>query len=63
MEEVLDRPVRNECKLTRNDRGLYDLLIRNADGMVAMDIKNITFRRAVTIIENNMYQYRRAGDV
>ena len=56
MEEVLDRPIRRECLLRKNDRGGYDLQIFNENGRPAVNLKNITFRRAVSIIEDRMYQ-------
>lgn len=56
MEEVLDRPVRRECKLSKNSSGTYDLTIIGENGQAMLTMRNLTFRRAVTVIENNMYQ-------
>ena len=61
MEEVLHHPaVRRGCKLQKNGLGLYDILVNDESGAVIADVKNITFLRAVGIIEENMYQNGRS---
>ena len=56
MEKVLDSKICNpESKLVKNGIGLYDLTITDQHGTVIEDIKNITFVRAVGIIEEQMY--------
>ena len=60
MEKILDS-VRRECRLSKNSTGTYDLTITGANGNV-VSFKNITFKRAVYIIENNFYQNGRDYD-
>lgn len=59
MEEVLDRKaVKRRTKLVRNENGLYDLKITDYDGVTVetiTEVRNITFLRAVSIIEEFMY--------
>lgn len=56
MEKVLDSKICDpESKLVKNAIGLYDLTITDQHGTVIEDIKNITFVRAVGIIEEQMY--------
>lgn len=56
MEAVLDRKaVRRGCKLVRNEIGLYDLQINDELGYIIVDVRNITFLRAIAIIEERMY--------
>lgn len=55
MEKVLDRKTGPECKLVKNAIGLYDLRIKDVEGAVIVDVKNVYFSRAVGIIEENMY--------
>ena len=64
MEEVLHRPtaIRRGCKLQKNDVGLYDLEVNDESGIIIADVKNITFLRAVTVIEDYMYTRRAFHD-
>lgn len=57
MEKVLDRgsAAGPECKLTKNSLGLYDLRITDETGAITTDVQNITFLRAVGLIEESMY--------
>lgn len=59
MEKVLDTAQNDcECKLVKNEIGLYDLTITE-NGVVIATEKNVYFSRAVAIIEENMYTSRR----
>ena len=42
-------------EMRKNGKGLYDLKIRDEAGELIVDVKNITFHRAVNIMEENMY--------
>lgn len=55
MEEVLYSAVRRGCVLQKNALGLYDLRVNDESGAIVMDVKNITFYRAVSILEECMY--------
>ena len=57
MEEVLDRQTVNRgCVLTKNPLGLYDLQINDEAGRVIVAERNISYLRAVSVIEENMNQ-------
>lgn len=53
MEAVLDRNV----TLKQNDTGLYDLRIADGDNVV-LSVTNISFQRAVVLMEDHMYTRR-----
>lgn len=56
MDAVLSgTAVRRGCVLQKNSLGLYDLTVNDESGAIVMDVKNITFYRAVSILEENMY--------
>ena len=49
------------CELRQNEKGLYDLEIR--DGLaVIVKLRNIPFRRAMVEIENHFYTKRRDSE-
>lgn len=56
METVLDRggTVTRSCVLEKNDFGLYDLRINEQDGRIIVNVRNISFLRAASIIEESM---------
>lgn len=47
--------VNRRSKLYKNELGLYDLNIKDERGEIIVDVKNVTFLRAVSIIEEYMY--------
>lgn len=56
MEKVLDSAAVNRgCVLTKNSLGLYDLMVNDEEGRIVASEKNISFLRAVSVIEDNMY--------
>ena len=49
------------CELRQNERGLYDLTIH--DGVVVVaSVENVTFQRAVVLIEDHMHTTRRRDE-
>lgn len=61
MEEVLhSKAVKRGCVLEKNSLGLYDLKVKDEGGAVIEDVRNITFLRAVSILEEQMYQSGRS---
>lgn len=61
MDAVLPgKAVRRGCVLQKNSLGLYDLQVNDESGAIVTDVKNITFYRAVSILEENMYLSGRA---
>ena len=55
MEKVLDRPTVNRgCVLTKNHLGLYDIMVNDEAGRIVASEKNISFLRAVSVIEENI---------
>lgn len=57
METVLDRITR-ASKLVRNDNGLYSLAITDGPELV-LKVDNVTFQRAVVLLEDYMHTKRR----
>lgn len=56
MEEVLHNPaVRRGSYIEKNALGLYDVKVNNESGTIIADVRNLTFLRAVTVIEDHMY--------
>lgn len=55
MEKVLDR---RSCKLEKNQFGLYNLTISDGPVLVT-EIKNVTFQRAVCVLEDYMHTKER----
>lgn len=57
METVLDRggTVTRSCVLEKNNLGLYDLRINEEDGRILVNVRNVSFLRAVSILEENMH--------
>lgn len=63
MEEVLHRQaVRRGCVLERNSLGLYDIRINDESGAVIADVKSVTYRRALTIMDEYLYQTGRTDN-
>ena len=57
MEEVLPPQAVSHCaKLTRNNLGLFDLEITDADGEILESVRNVSFLLAASIIEGSMYR-------
>lgn len=54
-----------DCKrqsiLRKTNLGLYDLRIIDDSGAVIVDVHNVTFYRAVSMMEENMYSGGRAA--
>lgn len=49
------------CELRQNELGLYDLTIH--DGvLVVVSVKNVSFQRAVVMIEDHMHTTRRRDE-
>ena len=46
---------RKGCELKKNAMGLYDLTMYDDNGNLVVDLKNVTFSRAVCEIEGRMY--------
>lgn len=55
MEKVLDRNVNRGCALERSNLGLYNLRVNDESGRIVVDVRNVSFMRAVSILEENMY--------
>lgn len=55
MEKVLDRNVNRGCVLERTDLGLYNLKVNDESGRIIVNVSNVSFMRAVSILEENMY--------
>lgn len=55
MEKVLDRNVNRGCVLERTDLGLYNLKVNDESGRIIVNVRNVSFLRAVSILEENMY--------
>lgn len=55
MEKVLDRNVNRECVLERTNLGLYNLKVNDESGRIVVNVSNVSFMRAVSILEENMY--------
>lgn len=57
METVLDRggTVTRSCVLEKNNLGLYDLRVNDDNGGTVANVRNVSFLRAVSIIEESMY--------
>ena len=48
------------CELTQNPTGLYDLKIKDGPAVV-LGVENVTFQRAVVLIEDRMHT-KRSGE-
>ena len=44
----------SECKLERNHFGLYDLQIKDEDGRLIVVERNVSFTRAMSVIDDKM---------
>lgn len=55
MEKVLDRNVNRGCVLERTNLGLYNLRVNDESGRIIVNVSNVSFMRAVSILEENMY--------
>lgn len=55
MEKVLDRNVNRGCVLERTNLGLYNLKVNDESGRIIVNVSNVSFMRAVSILEENMY--------
>lgn len=55
MEKVLDRNVNRGCALERTNLGLYNLKVNDESGRIIVNVSNVSFMRAVSILEENMY--------
>lgn len=55
MEKVLDRKVNRGCVLERTNLGLYNLKVNDESGRIIVNVSNVSFMRAVSILEENMY--------
>lgn len=55
MEKVLDRNVNRGCVLERTNLGLYNLKVNDESGRIVVNVSNVSFMRAVSILEENMY--------
>ena len=61
MEKVLDRNVNRGCVLERTNLGLYNLKVNDESGRIVVNVSNVSFMRAVSILEENMYLSGRTG--
>ena len=60
MEKVLDRTaVSSGCKLDKNEDGSYDLEINDDHGRIVATAHDISFQRAVVLIEDYFFIRRR----
>lgn len=60
MEKVLDRKVNRGCVLEKTNFGLYNLKVNDENGRIIVNVSNISFMRAVSILEENrisLYMY------
>lgn len=55
MEKVLDRNVNRGCVLEKTNFGLYNLRVNDESGRIIVNVSNVSFMRAVSILEENMY--------
>lgn len=55
MEKVLDRKVNRGCVLEKTNLGLYNLKVNDESGRIIVNVSNVSFMRAVSILEENMY--------
>lgn len=56
METVLaSDTVTRGCYLEKNNLGLYNLQINDESGRIVVNVRNVSFLRAVSILEENMY--------
>lgn len=55
MEKVLDRKVNRGCVLEKTNFGLYNLKVNDESGRIIVNVSNVSFMRAVSILEENMY--------
>ena len=55
MEKVLDRNVNRGSVLERTNLGLYNLKVNDESGRIIVNVSNVSFMRAVSILEENMY--------
>lgn len=55
MEKVLDRNVNRGCVLERTNLGLYNLKVNDESGRIIVNVRNVSFMRAFSILEENMY--------
>lgn len=55
MEKVLDRKVNRGCTLEKTNLGLYNLKVNDESGRIIVNVSNVSFMRAVSILEENMY--------
>lgn len=55
MEKVLDRKVNRGCTLEKTNLGLYNLRVNDESGRIIVNVSNVSFMRAVSILEENMY--------
>ena len=63
MDAVLPgKAVRRGCVLQKNSLGLYDVRINDENGAVIADVKSVTYRRALTIMDEYLYQTGRTDN-
>lgn len=55
MEKVLDCNVNRGCTLEKTNLGLYNLRVNDESGRIIVNVRNVSFMRAVSILEENMY--------
>lgn len=49
------------CELSQNDKGLYDLTIKDGP-VVIVSVRNVMYERAIVLIEDNFHTKRRAEE-